>query len=136
MSTIAVFGSFDGLHPGHDALLREAGRYGDVFVILAQDDVIRRLKQHEPREPFETRCKALEGHAAVSTVCPSDSREGEYAVIMQRKPEIVGFGYDQHALRENFLAWKEKTGYDCEVIVFQPFRSDIYKTSLLKEASL
>lgn len=133
MATIAVFGSFDGLHPGHEHVFVEAKAYGNVLVILAQDDVIRRLKHREPHEGFETRQKALEGHSNVSRVIASDGGEGEYLCILKEKPEIVGFGYDQQALQENFLAWKEKNGYHCRVVTFSPFKPDLYKTSLLKK---
>lgn len=131
MPTIAIFGSFDGLHPGHDHLLQAAGTYGDVLVFLAQDDVIRRLKHREPHQMFEVRAQALLRHPHVRRVRPSDNKEGEYCGITEEKPEIIGFGYDQDALRENFLAWKEKTGYHCVVITFAPFNPQIFKTSLL-----
>lgn len=133
MPTIAIFGSFDGLHPGHDYVLHEAKKHGDVTVILARDEVIRRLKQREPHEPFVQRREAVQAHAAVSCVRSSDAQEGEYRSILEERPDIVGFGYDQHELRENFLAWKEKTGYHCLVVTFAPFCPDIYKTSLLKK---
>lgn len=133
MPTIAVFGSFDGLHPGHEHLLAEAKTYGEVLVILAQDDVIRRLKHREPHMPFEARLKALEGLGVVHKVRGSDAQEGEYVCIQEEQPDMVGFGYDQQALLENFLAWKEKSGYHGAVVTFSPFRPDVYKTSLLKE---
>jgi FAD synthetase len=128
---IAIFGSFDGLHPGHEHLLREAEAKGDVLVILAQDSVIRRLKHREPHRSFKKRAEVLQKHPAVSRVIPSDNEEGEYRCIWEEKPDIVGFGYDQRALQENFLAWKEKTGYHCSVVTFSPFEPEKYKTSLL-----
>jgi FAD synthetase len=131
MSTIAVFGSFDGLHPGHEHMLKEARTYGEVLVILAQDDVIRRLKRREPHESFETRRVALERHTAVWRVCPSDSGEGEYLCVLEEQPDMIGFGYDQQVLQENFLAWKEKTGYHGSVVTFTSFKPEKYKTSLL-----
>ncbi len=133
MPTIAIFGSFDGLHPGHEHLLAEAKAYGEVLVILAQDDVIRRLKHREPHEGFEVRQKTLQGQPDVSRVVPSDAGEGEYQCILRERPDMVGFGYDQQELQENFLAWKEKTGYHCRVVTFSPFQPDLYKTSLLKK---
>lgn len=129
--TIAIFGSFDGLHPGHEHLLQEAKSYGNVLVILAQDSVIRRLKQREPHESFEKRQGVLKAHPAVSRIRPSDDEEGGYLCILEEKPDIVGFGYDQQALQENFLAWKEKSGYHCSVVTFAPFEPEKYKTSLL-----
>lgn len=127
---VAVFGSFDGLHLGHLHLLQEAKSYGNILVILAQDNVIRRLKHREPHEPFEKRKKALMSNPAVSRVRPSDNGEGGYFCIREEKPDIVGFGYDQQALQENFLAWKEKSGYHCSVVTFAPFEPEKYKTSL------
>lgn len=132
MPTIAVFGSFDGLHLGHDALLREASRYGEVLVILAQDGVIQRLKGQCPVYPFADREEKLRAHACVARVVPSDAYEGEYRCVTQEKPEIIGFGYDQGELAEHFLAWKEKTGYHGSVVRFSPFHPEIYKSSLLR----
>ncbi len=132
MPRIAIFGSFDGLHAGHEHLLDEAKSHGEILVILAQDNVIRRLKHREPHDPFEARKKALEAHEAVSWVRASDETEGEYRVIQEEKPEIVGFGYDQEALLENFLAWKEKSGYHGAIVRFAPFEPQTYKTSLLR----
>lgn len=132
MPTVAIFGSFDGLHAGHEHLLTEAASHGEVLVILAQDSVIRRLKHREPHDPFETRKQALEAHTAVSRVVPSDDGEGEYLVITAERPDIIGFGYDQEALLENFLAWKEKSGYHGAIVRFAPFEPRTYKTSLLR----
>lgn len=129
--TIAIFGSFDGLHLGHEHLLQEAKIHGNVLVILARDSVIRRLKHREPHELFEKRAEALKKHPAVSRVIPSDDREGEYHCILREKPGIIGFGYDQKALQENFLAWKEKNEYYCSIVIFSPFEPEKYKTSLL-----
>lgn len=131
MPVIAVFGSFDGLHPGHDHLLSEAKTYGEVLVILAQDEVIRRLKHREPHSPFAERYHVLKKHPAVSRVRPSDAKEGEYLCILEERPEIIGFGYDQDALKAHFLAWKEKTGYHGTIVTFNPFHPEKYKTSLL-----
>lgn len=128
---IAIFGSFDGIHPGHEHVLQEAKTHGNVLVILAQDGVIRRLKHREPHESFENRAKALRKYSSVSRVVSSDDSEGEYLCILQEKPDIVGFGYDQHELQENFLAWKEKSGYHCSIVRFAPFKPETYKTSLL-----
>lgn len=131
MPVIAIFGSFDGLHPGHEHLLQEAKTFGDVLVILAQDGVIRRLKHREPHYPFETRHEALKSRPEVWRVRASDEREGEYHCILEEMPEIVGFGYDQQELKENFLAWKEKNGYHCTTVTLSPFEPHTYKTSLL-----
>ncbi len=133
MPRVAVFGSFDGLHKGHDHLLHEAKQYGDVVVILAQDSVIRRLKQREPHIPFEERARMLGLHEAVEEVHASDDREGDYVCLGKIKPDIIGFGYDQYDLKNHFLAWQEKTQFPAVVVTFQPFEPDRYKTSLLKK---
>lgn len=136
MPRIAVFGSFDGLHKGHEHLLAEASQHGEVIVILAQDSVIRRLKKREPHFSFEARAEALQAHSAVHRVYPSDETEGAYLCIRELKPDLIGFGYDQYDLKQHFLAWREQEAFPVDVVTFAPFEPDRYKTSLLHKTSL
>ena len=134
MATIAVFGSFDGLHPGHIHMLEEAKRYGEVLVILAQDEVIRRLKAREPYHAFDERMRALDVLSCVDRIVPSDAQEGEYVCIVQEKPDLIGFGYDQDALCAHFLAWQARSGHTVPHVRLAPFHPETFKTSLLKNA--
>ncbi len=131
MPRIAIFGSFDGgLHPGHLHVLSCAAAYGDVTVILARDEVIRHLKHREPHIGFQERAKELSLRPEVARVVAGDVAQGEYRVLVDEAPDMVGFGYDQDALRENFLAWQRSREYALPVVVFSAFHPEVYKTSL------
>ncbi len=133
MTRVMIFGSFDGLHPGHEYLLTKAKEYGEeLWVSLAQDDVIQRLKGRQPQYTFSQRREALLHSGFVDEVVPGDPVEGEYHCVLAQKPDVIAFGYDQDALRGNFLAWKAKTGYSVKVLVLSAFEPDKHKSSLLR----
>lgn len=132
MKTVLVFGSFDGLHAGHDAMLKEARRHGDrVIAALAADNVIERLKGRLPKRLFEERLDELTATGLVDEVVMSDKDEGSYRVVGKVGPDIVAFGYDQHELKENFLKFLEKTGKSIKVVTLSPFEPDKYKSSII-----
>jgi D-beta-D-heptose 7-phosphate kinase/D-beta-D-heptose 1-phosphate adenosyltransferase len=130
MKTVLVFGSFDGLHPGHEAMLREARGHGErVVAALAPDNVIERLKGRFPKHAFEERQDALLASKLVDEVATSDKEEGVYRILNRVHPDVVAFGYDQDALRENFLKFLEKTGKKMPTVTLSPFEPDKYKSS-------
>jgi cytidyltransferase-like protein len=52
---VFVSGSFDLLHSGHVAFLREASMYGDLYVGIGSDKSIKQLKGRETINPQEER---------------------------------------------------------------------------------
>ena len=50
MKKVIAFGSFDILHKGHEAYLKEAKSYGDyLVVVVARDENILKFKGKNPR---------------------------------------------------------------------------------------
>jgi cytidyltransferase-like protein len=130
MKTVLVFGSFDGIHKGHEAMLREARGHGEhVVAALAPDNVIERLKGHMPKYLFEERRDALTATGLVDQIATSDKENGTYNILNRVHPDIVAFGYDQTDLRENFLKFLEKTGKQVKVVTLSPFEPEKYKSS-------
>lgn len=52
---VMVSGCFDLLHSGHVAFLREAARYGDLYVCIGSDETVHQLKGRYPVNPQEER---------------------------------------------------------------------------------
>jgi len=130
MKTVLVFGSFDGLHPGHEAMLKEARRHGDRLVAaVAPDNVIERIKGRFPRHLFEERQDALIASGLVDQIATSDKENGTYNILNRVHPDVVAFGYDQTELRENFLKFLEKTGRKVALVTLSPFEPEKYKSS-------
>ncbi|MFA5946780.1 MAG: adenylyltransferase/cytidyltransferase family protein [Patescibacteria group bacterium] len=130
MKTVLVFGSFDGLHPGHEAMLKQARGQGEhVVAALAPDNVIERIKGRMPKFLFEERRDALMASGLVDQIATSDKENGTYNILNRVHPDIVAFGYDQVELKENFLKFLEKTGKQVKTVTLSPFEPDKYKSS-------
>jgi cytidyltransferase-like protein len=55
MESVFVSGSFDLTHSGHITFLKEASRYGDLYVGIGSDQSLERYKEKKPIYPQEER---------------------------------------------------------------------------------
>ncbi len=134
MKTVLVFGTFDGLHKGHNNFFEQVKELGDnVIVCLTQDSVVRELKGKNPVEPFEKRKQALKKHAHVYRIIPGDLDIGAFRAISVIKPDVIAIGYDQDDLEKAILDWLDKYNGNVPVIQLRPFKPEIYKSSLLRK---
>ena len=134
MKTVLLFGTFDGLHPGHEAMLRDAWRHGDKIVVaLAPDEVVKRLKGRAPDKSFDERFNILDASGLVDEIVPSDNAEGAYAVLARVKPDVVAFGYDQVELKADFESFLKKSKKKIPTVTLAAFEPERYKSSLLNQ---
>ena len=134
MKTVLVFGTFDGLHPGHDDFFDQVKELGDnIVVCLTQDKVVRELKGKDPIEPFEQRKEALKKQSQISQIIPGDLDIGAFRAISIVQPDIIAIGYDQDELEKAITVWLDKYNGDIPVIQLRPFKPDTYKSSLLRK---
>lgn len=132
MSTVLVFGAFDGLHPGHAHFLAEAKTHAERLVVcLATDAAIARLKGHMPRNTFEDRKAALFLLPQVDDVVAGDDEDGSYSSVVHLRPDVVAFGYDQQTLKEDFQTWNTHQSIGVRTVTISPFAPERYKSSLL-----
>lgn len=133
MTRVLVFGTFDGLHRGHQAFLTQARALGDELVVcLAPDEVVERLKHHRPLHTFQTRLADLSVLPQVTRVVGGDAELGVYNCYAYVKPDLVAFGYDQAELATDFKRFQQVTGDETRTIVLKPYQAEIFKSSLLK----
>lgn len=91
---VMVFGTFDRLHPGHLFVLREAGKRGDVTVIVARDANVRNIKGIAPAEPEEKRMSSVRSAFPSYDVRLGDS--SDFLVpVREVRPDLILLGYDQ-----------------------------------------
>lgn len=134
MTTVLVFGCFDGLHVGHEHMLGEARALGDRLVVcLATDATIMRLKAHAARYTFSERKVALERLGVITKIVPSDDVDGTYTAITTEQPDVIAFGYDQQALHDNCVAWLDRNGIAAHTVYLQSYEPEKYKSSLLNQ---
>jgi cytidyltransferase-like protein len=94
-------GVYDVLHLGHLAALTEAKTLGDVLVaVVATDITVEMLKGRKPIFPEQDRRALVEGIKPVDKAILGyeDVGMGYEQVLMDVKPDIVAFGYDQATL--------------------------------------
>lgn len=105
---IVVSGTFDDLHPGHQFLLTEASARGELWVIVARDSNVMRIKGRAPLQNEEARKKAIEDAFPAAHVILGDS-DDFLKPVRDINPDLLLFGYDQKlppGIQESDLPWK------------------------------
>jgi cytidyltransferase-like protein len=136
MSVGLLFGTFDGLHEGHKAMLTEAKEKVDRLIIsLALDEIVIELKGKAPRHSWGDRSRELIESGLVDEVIAGDRELGVYSSIASIRPEVIFIGYDQISLAadlKRFLSQLPTTNYVLPTIaILKPFKPDQFKSSLL-----
>jgi len=104
ITVVLAGGVYDVLHLGHLAALTEAKSFGDLLVaVVATDVTVEMLKGRKPIFPEEDRRKLVEGLKPVDRAILGyeDVGMGYEEVLMEVKPDIVAFGYDQENLERS-----------------------------------
>ena len=118
MKKVMAFGTFDGLHAGHRAFLKQARGYGDhLTVVVARDHIVKALKGHFPKIDFRRRCKRLMQEEVVDGLVGSDADLGSWEVLEQCRPDVVAIGYDQTRLKKSLESHLEKLPWTPEIRV-------------------
>lgn len=91
---VMVFGTFDDLHPGHEYLLTEAQKRGELFVVVARDVNVQRIKNRAPLQNENVRMKAISDRFPSATVMLGDP-ENFLWPVQTVKPDFILLGYDQ-----------------------------------------
>ena len=124
-------GTFDHVHPGHVAYLKQARKLGsELYVVIARNENVRRIKGREPDQGEEERMRNVE-----SLGLADDVRLG-YAggvgnflkVVTDIDPDVIALGYDQKAppgLEESFP--------ECRIVVLEPHCPERFKSSLYRK---
>lgn len=91
---ILVFGTFDHLHPGHRFLLSESSKRGDLYVVVARDQNVEKIKGHAPDQSENDRLKAIQ-KAFPSSHPHLGDLEDFLAPVKEIEPDLIMLGYDQ-----------------------------------------
>jgi FAD synthetase len=92
---IILFGTFDHLHPGHNFVLDEAQkRNGEVYIVVARDSNVEKIKGRKPDQSEEERMKAI-ADAYPSFTVLLGAEHDMMARLREVKPDLILMGYDQ-----------------------------------------
>jgi FAD synthetase len=128
-----AFGSFDMLHKGHEAYLKEAKSYGDyLIVIVARDESIIRFKGRKPKNDENSRLGQIKKLDFVDEAVLG-SKGNIFDVLEEYSPDVICLGYDQKTVEEEKLREElEKRNLKAKIVRAKPYKEDIYKSSKLK----
>jgi FAD synthetase len=127
MRTAMVFGTFDGLHPGHIDFFKQARQHGDrIVAVVALDETVKKVKQKSPRQSEQERLTAVQqsGYVDEARLGYSDDR---YRVIREVAPDVICLGYDQ----VHFVNELPNVFPNIDIVTLKPFHPEIYKSSKL-----
>jgi FAD synthetase len=124
---VMVFGTFDGLHPGHLNFLKQAGQHGDkLIVVVARDTNVKKIKGRWPRFKEKKRLDQVKRIKVADQVILGQIKD-PYAVIKVEKPNIICLGYDQNSFAQGL----PKKFPAIKIIRLKPYKPNIYKSSKL-----
>jgi len=130
---VLIFGTFDTVHQGHRDMFRQARDFGDsLFVVLARDTTVKRVKGRLPLQNERVRQEALQSESLVDEVVLGDSHDVR-TPIRSVCPDVICLGYDQSAFTD-ILEEPEFSHIRVERLV--PYQADRYKSSKVAKRAM
>lgn len=109
---VLVFGTFDGIHVGHEFFLRSAKARGTELVVgVARDRHVGQFKGRKPTQTEDKRMEAVEGLAYVDMVQFCDEEPSTFNIVEDVSPDLIVLGHDQQELEQALIAWMTKSGH-------------------------
>jgi FAD synthetase len=135
MKKILVFGTFDGLHPGHINFFEQAKKLGDFLtVVVARDVTVNEVKGHFPKRSESLRLKAVKQCKLVNEAVLGNIGN-PYEIIKKIKPDVIGLGYDQVVFTANLESELKKAVIVAKIIRLNPYKTDSYHSSIIKKSA-
>lgn len=134
---IMVFGSFDGLHPGHLDFFKQAKALGDYLVVSVGTDInVEKIKGKKPLFTQDERLELISNLKIVDEAVMGAVNDF-YLEIQIHGPSIICLGYDQWAKEDEVLAELAKVGLiDTKVVRLNAHEPNRAKSTIAKVKSV
>lgn len=131
-----VFGTFDGIHPGHINFLEQAGKRGDCLaVVVARDSTVKKVKGRLPIKNENERLADILKTGLVNKAFLGSDGGDPYFIINNIKPDIICLGYDQRTYTEGLEDEVDKLGLKIEIFRMDPFCPEKYHSGIINKAN-
>lgn len=125
---VAAAGTFDILHPGHVEFLRYAAGFGNkLYVIVARDDTVRRIKGRSTVFPEEDRLRLVSAIRYVYRAVLGHQSD-MLKPLEEIRPDVVVLGPDQGVDGKVLAHELKQRGVECRV-VRMPYRVQGFSSS-------
>lgn len=143
---IMVFGTFDGLHPGHLNFFKQAralvaqvpgqardlARGGFLIFSVARDRNVLKIKGQLPVLSERQRVALLQKTKLADKVVLSGLKN-HLPHILKERPDIIALGYDQKDYIKNLKKDLKAKNLSVKIVRLKPYKTRIYKNALLKK---
>jgi FAD synthetase len=127
-----AFGTFDIVHEGHIAYLKEAKKLGDyLIVVVARDENVLRIKGKKPLHNEKERLAAVKKLGFVDEAVLGDREMRKWEIIQKQRPTVIALGYDQWKTEVSLGQELSNLGLHPMVVRMKPFQPEKFKTSKL-----
>ena len=140
-----VFGTFDGLHPGHLSFFKQARalkslvpgqaknfmKNSFLIVSIARDKNVFKIKGKSPGKNEKERMILVKKCGLVDKVVLAGIKN-HLPHIIKENPDIIALGYDQKAYTRNLKKDLKNKGISVKIIRLKPYKEKLYKNHLLK----
>ena len=92
---VLITGCFDILHPGHLYLMKEGAKMGEVYVIVARDETIKKYKKKLPTIPENQRLEVVRSIKYVTYATLGNPLNDYLKKALSLKPDIILLGPNQ-----------------------------------------
>jgi FAD synthetase len=133
MKKVLVFGTFDGLHPGHIDFLEQAKKQGDYLIaVVARDSTVLEVKGRRPKRNETQRFEGVKKSGLVDEAILGGESD-RYQVIGRVKPDVIALGYDQEAFTRGLPAEIKKMGLTAKIVRLKPHHPECYHSAILNK---
>lgn len=131
MKKVLIFGTFDGLHPGHLNFFEQAKKYGDyLIVVVARDKTVKKMKNRFPLRNEMERLGTLQKCKLINEA-RLGYEDNPYGIIEEIAPDVICFGYDQKTFTENLPKELEKMSLSTKIYRMKPYKPKEYHSIIL-----
>ncbi|PIN98316.1 MAG: FAD synthase [Candidatus Diapherotrites archaeon CG10_big_fil_rev_8_21_14_0_10_31_34] len=130
---VMAFGTFDGIHPGHIYYLEQAKKFGELTVVIARDETVKKVKGRKTLFKEKERKKMIESLKAVDKTVFGAKKESKFEILKKFKPEIIVLGYDQKPSKKELEKELKKMNLKAEIKRVKALNSKRFKSSKLKK---
>ncbi len=129
---VLVFGTFDGLHPGHINFFQQAKRLGDkLIVVVGRDATVQKIKGQLPKNNEKLRLLAVQRLGLADETWLGNMGD-PYAIIKKIAPDIIALGYDQNSFTQDLDSELKRLEIEAKIVRLEPFEPEIYHSSKIK----
>jgi len=133
MKKVIVFGTFDVVHPGHLHFFEQAKKFGELFVVIARDQNVKKVKGKKPCHSEKVRKSNLVKLKITHKIYLGDLWD-PYKIIAKVKPDIIALGYDQDSFTKNLCEELKKRKIKAKIIRLKSHQPHKYKSSKIQKA--